>query len=342
MDESMLHEVAETIDALMRLDVAGRGIIGGLYAAAREKAGRPLTLAAAELLCRSVRPGDKVVIATGWVDQPVVAPGYGESDGPPGAVALARALRLSLRAAPVIVTDPCLVDGLKLVARAAGFQCVDADAIGHSVARDKLLTIAVLPFPSDAAEAVAAADRLLTELAPAACVAIERGGMNDAGVIHNMAGEDTGASQARLDFLFRAAARAGIATLGIGDGGNEIGMANIADAVRAAVPYGAHCQCPCAAGLAVATPVDALVTAAVSNWGAYAVAAVLGLKTGTPAALNDADRERRVLEATAAAGFHDPIAGGVFPGADGCGLDGQLAMVTLIREAALQGAARNK
>lgn len=337
-----LHQIAETLDQLISLDVPARGIIGKLYAAAREKAGQPLTLAAADLLCRRVRPGDTVVLATGWVDQPVVAPGCGESDGPPGTVALARALRLSLKAAPVIVTDACLVDGLRLVARAAGFQCVAPGEISHSVARDKLLTLAVLPFPTDHAAAETAAEELLAAIEPAACIAIERGGMNAAGVIHNMNGEDTGASQAKLDYLFRAAARRQIATLGIGDGGNEIGMANIAAAVRAQVPHGAKCQCPCGGGLAPATPVDVLVAAAISNWGAYALADLIALQAGVPAAVCTAAGEKRVLEATAVAGFHDPIAGGVFPGADGCGLDPSLAMVSLLREAVLQGAARYK
>jgi hypothetical protein len=339
MDPKYQH-IAETLDSLISLDVPARGIIGKLYRAARNKAGKPLTLAATDLLRERVNPGDTVIIATGWVDQPVVAPGCGESDGPPGAVALARALRLTAKAAPVIVTDACLVEGVKLVARAAGFQCVAPEDLGHSVARDKLLTIAVLPFPVAADEAAAAADALLDSLRPAACIAIERGGMNAAGVIHNMNGEDTGAGQAKLDHLFRAAGARGIATIGIGDGGNEIGMANIAAAVCAQVPFGAKCQCPCGAGLAPATPVDVLVAAAISNWGGYALAALLGLRAGVPAAACDPVREQKVLEATAAAGFHDPISGGVYPGADGCGIHAHLAFVTLLQETVLHGEAR--
>ncbi len=338
--EQKTLQIAETLDSLISLDIPARGIIGKLYGAAREKTGKPLTMAATDLILDRVRPGDTVVIATGWVDQPIVAPDCGESDGPPGAVALARALRLAVKAAPVIVTDACLVEGVKTVARAAGFHCVAPQEIGHSVARDKLLTIAVLPFPVDAGEAEPAAERLLDGLNPAACIAIERGGMNAAGVVHNMNGEDTGAGMAKIDYIFRAAARRGIATIGIGDGGNEIGMANIADAVRAQVPYGAKCQCPCGGGIAPATTVDVLVAAAISNWGGYALAALLGLRTGVPAAACDAVREKKVLEATAAAGFHDPIGGGVYPGADGCGVHAHLAFVTLLRETVLHGEAR--
>lgn len=341
MENMKIAAIAETLDQLIKLDIPARGIIGRLYEAARLKAGRPLTLAAAELLAGRVGPGDKVIIATGWVDQPLVAPGCGESDGPPGAVALARALRVAFKAAPVIVTDECLVEGVKLVARAAGFQCVKPEELGHSIAKNKLLTIAVLPFPVDEAAAGRAAAETLAALKPAACVAIERGGMGKTGVIHNMCGEDTGTSQAKLDFLFRFAREQGIATVAIGDGGNEIGMANIAAAVCEHVPYGARCQCGCGFGLAAATGVDVLVTAAISNWGGYALADMIGLICGAPAAMCDAAGERRVLEAAAAAGFHDPLSGGVFPGADGCGLEAHLAMVALLREAVRQGEARD-
>jgi len=340
MNEIKLAKIAETLDQLIRLDIPARGIIGTLYEAARLKAGQPLTLAAVKLLQKAIKPGDKVIIATGWVDQPVVAPGCGETDGPPGALALARALRLTLKAAPIIVTDECLVNGVKQVARAAGFECVQPEELIHSIERNKLLTISVLPFPVEWDEARQQAVKLLDVLKPAACIALERGGVNADGIIHNMLGHDTGASQAKVDYIFQLAGERGIATLGIGDGGNEIGMANIADAVKAHVPYGAKCQCPCGGGFALSTRVDVLVTATISNWAGYALAALLGIMTGTEAAICDAVQENRMLQAMPNAGFHDAIFGGVFPSVDGCEAPVQLAMVTLIREAVLQGEKR--
>lgn len=340
MDEMKLLKIGENLDGLMQADIPARGVIGPLYQAARQEAGQPLTLAAVKLLRQAVKPGDAVIIATGWVDQPLVAPGCGESDGPPGAVALARALRLALKAVPVIVTDACLVEGVKRVAQAAGFQCVQPEELSHSIKLNKLLTISVLPFPAEDAEAALTAQQLLDGIKPAACIAVERGGGNTAGIIHNMAGMDTGAGQAKLDHLFQLARRRKVATVAVGDGGNEIGMANIADAVISHVPYGGKCQCPCGGGIAAATAVDVLVPASISNWGAYALAAMLAAATGVTGAANDAEKEKRVLEATAAAGFHDPISGGVFPGADGCGLDVHLAMVTLMRQAVTNGVSR--
>jgi hypothetical protein len=340
LQEAQLNKIAESLDQLIKLDVPARGVIGALYDAARRKAGQPLTLAAVNVLKKAIKPGDKVIIATGWIDQPVVAPGYGESDGPPGAIALARALRIALKAAPIIVTDSCLVDGLKKVARAGGFQCVEPDELQHSIDRNKLITISVLPFPVDDSEARCCASEMLATLKPAACIALERGGMNKVGIIHNMLGQDTGLSQAKIDYIFQLAGKQGITTVGIGDGGNEIGMGNILEAITKEIPYGDKCNCGCGDGILAATPVDVLVTASISNWGGYALAALLGIMTGEVTAINDPVLEKRVLEATANAGFHDPLSGGVFPGADGCEATVHLAMVTLIKETVLQGAAR--
>lgn len=332
-----LLEIAEVLDQLMHLDIPARGVINNLYQAARNKQNQPLTLAAVDLLTQTIKPGDVVIIATGWVDQPQIAPECGESDGPPGAVALARALRLGLKAAPVIVTDECLVAGIKQIARGAGFQCVPPESLSFSIAQDKLLTAAVLPFPTEVEASKLAATKLLNDLKPTVCIAIERGGMNSAGVIHNMQGRDTGSSQAKLDYLFLAARQQGIATLGIGDGGNEIGMGNIAAEIRQHVPFGEKCNCSCERGLAPATLVDVLLAATVSNWGAYAIAAMLAAKVKNIAVANNAERERRVLTTTANAGFHDTISGSVTPGVDGCAAATHIAIVTLMQEAIAQG-----
>ena len=90
MNPAKLTDIAEALDRLSNIDISGRGVINTLYMAARAKVDKPVTLAAVELLQNTIRPGDTVLIATGWIDQPLVAPGYGETDGPPGALALAR------------------------------------------------------------------------------------------------------------------------------------------------------------------------------------------------------------------------------------------------------------
>ena len=64
-------------------------------------------------------------------------------------------------------------------------------------------------------------------------------------------------------------------TVRMGDGGNEIGYALTNEEANEIFKqaYGVTCQCGC--GGATATATDVLVSAAISNWGAYAVSARL-------------------------------------------------------------------
>ncbi len=83
----------------------------------------------------------------------------------------------------------------------------------------------------------------------------------------------------------------GVVTIGIGDGGNEIGMGKIPWAViRNNIPNGARIACR------VAT--DFLIVAGVSNWGAYALASGVALMKDVtpPAEWFDADREHAILQ----------------------------------------------
>ena len=80
-------------------------------------------------------------------------------------------------------------------------------------------------------------------------------------------------------------------TIGIGDGGNEIGMGKIPhETIVKNIPNGdlIHCR----------VPTDHLIVAGVSNWGAYALAAGVYVLRGVkpPADLFDPDREREILE----------------------------------------------
>ena len=340
MQELKWQLIAESLDSLMRIDIPARGIIPVLYQAAREKAQMPLTLAAVRMMKHTLKKGDIVLLTTGWIDQPVAAPGFGETDGPIGTVVLARALRQALEVCPVIVTDASLVDGMKAVAQAGGFHCLRPDELHKSVELGKLMTMAVIPYPVDYAAAEAAAAPLLDELKPALCIAIERGGLNEAGRIHNMAGRDTSATQAKVDYLFQQANTRGIKTIGVGDGGNEIGMANIRDTIQQEVAFGAVCDCPCKRGLSPSTPVNLLVAATISNWGCYALSALLLASCGKAELIHTAEREQRLIAAAAAAGFHDAIYGGVDWSVDGCALPTHMSLVSLMKEAVEQGEKR--
>jgi hypothetical protein len=337
MNEETFYRIGEALDTLMRTDIAARGSIAYLYGAARELGQGPLTLGAAKILKNSIKAKDRVLLATGWIDQPEAAPGFGETDGPGGTFVLARALRQLCQAACVVATDAGLVDGMKKVAQAAGFHCVAPEDLDASIERGKLMTLSILPFPVDPEEAKGAAAKLLDKIGPAACIAVERGGMNEEGRIHSMVGFDTSAAQAKIDFIFQEASRRKITTIGIGDGGNEIGMANIKDCVREKIKYGRECLCPCGKGIAPATTVDYLLAAAVSNWGCCALADMLAALCGQPDLAHTPELEERILKNAADNGFHDAMRGGVEYSVDGCDLSAHVAMVTLMRAAVRQG-----
>jgi len=55
------------------------------------------------------------------------------------------------------------------------------------------------------------------------------------------------------------------------------------------------------------TSTDILVVAAISNWGAYGLAAVLGMLTGRQESLVDEDTHWRVLDAVVRAGALDGV-----------------------------------
>jgi hypothetical protein len=109
------------------------------------------------------------------------------------------------------------------------------------------------------------------------------------GRCHSMRGRDLTPFTRPADRLFEGRGP-GLTTIGIGDGGNEIGMGKIAwRTIRNNIPHGGLVACR------VAT--DFLIVAGVSNWGAYALAAGVALLRGRrlPPDLFDVERERELL-----------------------------------------------
>jgi hypothetical protein len=152
---------------------------------------------------------------------------------------------------------------------------------------------------------------------PAGLVSIERQGANAKGVYHYGRGEANRQEvMAKVDLLFEEARAAGILTVGIGDGGNELGMGRIREAVRAHVPFGGQCACPCGAGMAPEMVPDVLIAATVSNWGAWGIEACLAALAGDERVLHPASMELDVIHACTAAGAVDGATGFVEPYVD--------------------------
>ncbi|MGH7304055.1 MAG: DUF4392 domain-containing protein, partial [Candidatus Rokuibacteriota bacterium] len=264
-----------------------------------------------------------VLIVTGFT----VEPDMPETDGPPGAAVLGRALR-RLGARVTYVTD---ATNVRLVEAALKVLDEPSDVL-------------VYPGGADGARGLLASEK------PTHLVAIERPGRNRAGDYLNMRGGSVAAWNPPIDELFvcsggrepgldrgrpdrgasrlrtpgqRARRRATRpVTVGIGDGGNEIGMgvvrARIArlDALRARI--------------ATVVRVDHLVVAGVSNWGGYGVAAALGRLTGNDL-LHTPELERRLIAACVEAGGCDGVTRRREPTVDSLGPDTHAAVVDLLR-----------
>lgn len=100
-------------------------------------------------------------------------------------------------------------------------------------------------------------------------IAIERCSLAADGKPHREHGWDISGDTAPLDHLFQDDGwTAPWTTIGIGDGGNEIGMGNLpADIVESDIPNGAL--------IAARTKADFLIVSGVANWGAYALLAAI-------------------------------------------------------------------
>lgn len=70
-----------------------------------------------------------------------------------------------------------------------------------------------------------------------------------------------------LYLLADAARERGVLTIGIGDGGNEVGFGEVRDSVAKAHPFGARSHGDFPSGLITVTATDVVVAASVSNWG---------------------------------------------------------------------------
>jgi hypothetical protein len=275
----------DPIDQLLVLDPGRRGV------------GRIFRPGAALAAARALRRARRVLITTGFA----LGPDLPETDGPPGAAVLGRALR-RLGALVRYVTDPVAVPPL---AAALG-------ALGEPV------DIEVFP-DGDEGEA---ARGILGRFTPTHLVAIERPGRAADGDYRSARGESVRGWNRPLDALFLAPSRA--TTLGVGDGGNEIGMGRLPPRTLAAAGISRR--------VASTVKTDHLVVAGISNWGAYGIVAHLGRLT-RQSLLHTAAEDRRLVEACVEAGAVDGITRRREPSVDRVSLDAHAGIVELLRTA---------
>ena len=137
-------------------------------------------------------------------------------------------------------------------------------------------------------------------------------------LLHNSSGKPKDSDWvAHAHLLAEAARERQILTVGVGDGGNEIGFGRIREQLADIHPRGRDCGCPCHGGLLDDTRVDYLLPASVSNWGGYAIAAAILLATGRPALMPPWDDVERSIAAPIASGAFDGYSGLAVPTVDG-------------------------
>ena len=335
MDATHLAAMDDRLDRLVNLDVGNRGI-EPLFHAAREQQGRSLIGAAADALL-SVPAGGTVILTTGSVSRAWISAAIGENDGPAGAAALARAIVLTRRATVVLVAEEALLGPLGRVCQAAGLALVDIEQARLANHEGSLVAMATRSFPLTDDEGPAAATAMLDQLQPDLLVSTERVGRNRNGIYYNMRGRDYGMGRARIDDLFDAAHDRGIPVVAIGDGGNEIGMGNVAEQVQAHIPFGGDGSCPCGGGIGAVSTADVLVTAAVSNWGCTAIVAAMAARTGDRSILHTPEAERRLLDTMTAEGLINSTHGIIDDHVDGIEPATHLAVAqlctTIVRDA---------
>lgn len=236
----------------------------------------------------SLRRG-RVLLTTGFY-----VAGHAETDGPPGTMSVALALQ-ALGFSPVIVTDDICRDL---------FEPEGLD---------------VVYVPTDAGEEFFSG--LLAGISPVCLISIERCGRNLQNDYANMRGVSISGETARIDTVFDLARAQGILTIGIGDGGNEIGMGNLQDVISEKLSL-----VPCT------VPVDELIIATTSNWGAYALVAYLDFLQEKPLLLSY-ERIAAYLEQIVARGCVDGVTKNTVPTVDGFPQEISREILTLLHEA---------
>ncbi len=208
---------------LINTDVGNRGVLGA-YLDYRRETPNFLHNSAKIFLDNH----ERVLIITGFPIPPTMR---AETDGPPGAIAIAKAVE-ELGGRAEVMTYPEVENALW----AFGVKFVrEPDVSSYSL-----------------------------------LIAVETPGRAEDGNYYSMSGMKI--ERKTFDKVVLEARKTGVPTIGIGDGGNEVGMGRIRDLVARHVPNGKK--------IASVIETDELILSAVSNWGAYGLLAEASLELG--------------------------------------------------------------
>ncbi len=222
----------------------------------------------------TLRGAKKVAIFTGFVIRRELK---GETDGPVGALFLARGL-LRMGKDVSIWTDFPHYDVLK-----AGLVFLG-------------INIPLYEVPlSFGGEVISAFWRENFDL----LISVERPGRAMDGKYYSYRGEDVFPYTSPLDEFFLEGRRRGVPTIGVGDGGNEIGMGKVRSGILESLSNGDK--------ISTIVSTDYLLICGISNWGAYSLLAGLSKLEGVSGLLPDPDEEIALIERAVEAGAIDGV-----------------------------------
>ncbi|MBF2063989.1 MAG: DUF4392 domain-containing protein [Calothrix sp. C42_A2020_038] len=241
----------ETLDRIALLEkICGQDVGRGIEPLVKATQGELLN--AAHSIVEHPKP--HVAIITGFF-LPHTNPPVAETDGVVGCAQLAAGL-LRLGMIVRIVTDSFCFPAAKSAVFAAGVLCnIEFDVVPVVPNTHPEVITSVL-------ESWKSLETPLTHI-----ISIERPGPGKDGIIRNMRGQNITAHTAPLHLLLNLP---NITSIGIGDGGNEIGMGKISkEIIYRNIQHGEKIAC--------VTSCDYLIVCGVSNWGANALLAALAL-----------------------------------------------------------------
>jgi len=221
---------------------------------------------AAELI---LNKKNKVIILTGFY---IMSVGATETDGPIGAIAIGNALK-KLNYDVTYITDHFSINPIKAILNPDDkFELFPLTNIKESKQYTK---------------------DLINQINPDLIISIERCGVNNQGDYLNSKGKKIHEYNAKTDFLFDH----NIPSIGIGDGGNEIGMGNLSEIIKKSDSLS---NPPCI------TETDILIPTSVSNWGGYGLVAGLSKLSGKDL-LPSAEEDEKLIKNFVDAGAVDGI-----------------------------------
>eukprot|EP00545_Synedropsis_sp_CCMP1620_P013956 CAMPEP_0119021978 /NCGR_PEP_ID=MMETSP1176-20130426/27089_1 /TAXON_ID=265551 /ORGANISM="Synedropsis recta cf, Strain CCMP1620" /LENGTH=323 /DNA_ID=CAMNT_0006976701 /DNA_START=54 /DNA_END=1025 /DNA_ORIENTATION=+ len=317
---SSIERIAEiTVNKLQDIigtDAGGRGMKNLICDGDLVKASR---------IFAALPAGSLVVVLTGFPCCVNESPPT-ETDGPPGAVALARAA-VHLGHTCKIVTDEC---------NEAVFQAAIDDEKWGEGGKLELQVFSATKDEDNRLQALAKDCDLV--------IACERAGPGEDGNCYTMRGINMNERNiiAPLHKIIQYASPTKF--LAVGDGGNEMGMGKVIDKIKKHIPKGDQIGCIVAA--------DHLVAASVSNWGGYAVAAGAAVMQAAKESSSKEEMKTKVAEwvekcvpteqeeidllnRCVAKGCRDGVSGKVEATVDGMPLATSLKCLRDLREAAL-------